>query len=373
MKKMVKKVLPLLIVPALMISCSKKNEVAETVPETETPASEIVAEPEVTESEQLEVVEAKIEEPSNYDDEVIQDDTPLKEVSDEKRIFLEVSVNDDNVNLRSGPGTNFEVDSQVKKGDVLYVMGFDQHRVKVDGTTGYWVQVYNEANGYCYPSWIFSKFIDMNRSLKVNKVEYASKTENDNGIVEHLVLKFTKTRTGETVEKTVYYPHNCGEYYSFTWNTEDSDFDFADPVGTFIWYPNTNEVAHVSSYGEGKESAWTMPTPDGKYLLTDSGTGAGPRWINVRDLKTLERVYGGSYWRDVDYKDGKIKVVKIYGKSADDEVTPEDAEVQNFVATTPLPEEYAGIKYGIGVLKIFEHDLATGNEVLTGFQYFLGD
>ena len=47
-------------------------------------------------------------------------------------------------------------------------------------------------------------------------------------------------------------------------------------------------------------------------MFEDGGTSPGVRGLSVRDLKTNEIIYRGSYLRDLDYKNDEITVVQEY-------------------------------------------------------------
>ena len=70
---------------------------------------------------------------------------------------------------------------------------------------------------------------------------------------------------------------------------------------------------------------------------------------------------------EVEYSDGKIvwtepEVHYVYGKNL-------DAEIADFVANTPVPDDLKNYPANLVVRKFYEHNLVTGEDKFIGYRY----
>lgn len=227
-----------------------------------------------------------------------------------------ITVNDDNLNIRLKPSTSSLKIGKLKKGDVVTVKGYSDKRERNDNFDGYWLKIPIEKNDiikdyasdtFGWYGWVFSKYVDIDPKIDVStfsvlKVNLATKSTS-------LSLDLEINRNGHKAIVQVY-PSKFSkqESYCFVWSDDIEDFQYSDPVGTFKWNPQTNEITHITDMGYGCESAWCIISDDEKYLFQDYGTSPGVRAFSIYDIKTNKDLYSGSYLNDLGY-DGKTVII----------------------------------------------------------------
>ena len=278
--------------------------------------------------------------------------------------FLKVTVLEDNVPLRYHPKEESACsDEKLNKGDVVYVAGLDQNVSALDGKKGYWVQVFREKEYLIYPYWVFSTKIGAGKSLSPNTISFASESINENRKIS-IAIK----GKGNKVSKHDVYVRSVADFYSFTWGPWNNGFNYSDPIGTFIFYPSDKSIVRFSSVGDVHcVTGWSEPSPDLKYVLSDSGTAACGRGIDVYDAATEEHIFGANYYMDVEYSDGKIVWTELRPYSLRGENL--DEEIADFVANTPVPDDLKNYPANLVVRKFYEHNLVTGEDKFIGYRY----
>ena len=227
-----------------------------------------------------------------------------------------ITVNDDNLNIRLKPSTSSLKIGKLKKGDVVTVKGYSDKRERIDNFDGYWLKIQIEKNDiikdyasdtFGWYGWVFSKYVDIDPKIDVStfsvlKVNLATKSTS-------LSLDLEINRNGHKAIVQVY-PSKFSkqESYCFVWSDDIEGFQYSDPVGTFKWNPQTNEITHITDMGYGCESAWCIISDDEKYLFQDYGTSPGVRAFSIYDIKTNKDLYSGSYLNDLGY-DGKTVII----------------------------------------------------------------
>ena len=227
-----------------------------------------------------------------------------------------ITVNDDNLNIRLKPSTSSLKIGKLKKGDVVTVKGYSDKRERIDNFDGYWLKIQIEKNdiikdyasdSFGWYGWVFSKYVDIDPKIDVStfsvlKVNLATKSTS-------LSLDLEINRNGHKAIVQVY-PSKFSkqESYCFVWSDDIEGFQYSDPVGTFKWNPQTNEITHITDMGYGCESAWCIISDDEKYLFQDYGTSPGVRAFSIYDIKTNKDLYSGSYLNDLGY-DGKTVII----------------------------------------------------------------
>lgn len=290
------------------------------------------------------------------------DNTPIVEVnsSEYNQILLEATVKAAKVDLRYEPNDMSEIGEQVEKGSVLYVIGFDKNYEETNHGINRWVQVKKENETWASWYWVPSAALNMNQSIKTSKITF-----NSCGKLQDICeLKIDINRQINGITETVdVIAWDCGEFYSFTWNAGDEGFNYADPVGTFIWNPQTNAIEHFSVLGGGMESGWSKPTPDKKYLIVDYGTSAGMRSFSVYSMKDNCLIFTGGYYDDVKYENDTV--ISLRACSYDDEGAQE-------FKSKEIPEKWKIVNpANLGVVQRYSHHLLTEEENLFEYTYVL--
>lgn len=290
--------------------------------------------------------------------------------------IFKTTVNDNRVNVRDMPSRGSKVVGQKNKGDVVYVTGFSVEKETIDNYEGYWVRISLAKNESWSDSggWIFSKYINVDRSLNVSEITVAKVNPATSRSLLNIALN---VKRNNVIKEVAVLPRslNNGKFYTFTWSDDERDFWYGDPVGTFIWYPETNEIKHISYLGYGMESAWCLVTDDFKYLLQDYGTGPGPRALGIYDMETNASLFSGSYYRDLEY-DGKSVIVVQVLESWDTEHSDIDAQsvqyATEFKKNTPMTEEQIKWKNSSGdvaVIVRYRLELSTMKKEYIDCQY----
>lgn len=225
-------------------------------------------------------------------------------------------VNDDNLNIRLKPTIDSIKVGKLNKGDIVTIKGYSDKKETIDNFEGYWLKIQIEKSPetkYYYGDifgkfgWVFSKYIDIDPKIEVSKFSVKDihpETDNTN-----LYLDLEINRQGKKTIVNVY-PHKFSdqESYCFVWSDDMKDFMFSDPVGTFMWNPDTNEITHITDMGYDGESAWCIISDDGKLFFQDYGTSPGLRYYEIFDVKSKKYLNGGYYLNNIEY-DGKSIVI----------------------------------------------------------------
>ena len=85
------------------------------------------------------------------------------------------------------------------------------------------------------------------------------------------------------------------DFYTFVWDYNNEKFHYRTIPGTYIWYPDTNELIHLTYLGSSQESSWTIVTDDFKYMLSEAGTAPGLRALGIWRVEDGEQVFSGQY------------------------------------------------------------------------------
>ncbi len=276
--------------------------------------------------------------------------------------FLKVTVLEDNVPLRFEPkvDSKYLEDRMLNKGDVFYVAGLDQKEDVLDGKKGYWVRVFVRDVSLDWPYWIFSSKIDAGKNLSPNAISFVSESINENGKITVAI----KGRSNKVAKHDVSVKP-VGDFYWFSWESCDEGFNYADPVGIFIFHPSDKSITRFFPVGQmdAYEGIKASPSPDLKYvfgLYSSSG-------MRVYDAVTEEKIFDGSYYMDIEYSDGKIVWTEHNPYSMRGENL--DKEIADFVANTPVPDDLKDYPANLVVRKFYERNLATGEDKFLGYRY----
>ena len=276
--------------------------------------------------------------------------------------FLKVTVLEDNVPLRFEPkvDSKYLEDRMLNKGDVFYVAGLDQKEAVLDGKKGYWVRVFVRDVSLDWPYWVFSSKIDAGKNLSPNAISFVSESINENGKITVAI----KGRSNKVAKHDVSVKP-VGDFYWFSWESCDEGFNYADPVGIFIFHPSDKSITRFFPVGQmdAYEGIKASPSPDLKYVFgLYSSTG-----MRVYDAATEENIFEGSYYMDIEYSDGKIVWTEHSPYSLRGENL--DKEIADFVANTPVPDDLKDYPANLVVRKFYERNLATGEDKFLGYRY----
>lgn len=270
-------------------------------------------------------------------------------------------VNDDNLNIRLKPTTNSIKVGKLNKGDIVTIKGYSDKKETIDNFEGYWLKIQVEENDVikdyagdnfgCF-GWVFSKYIDIDPKIEVSKL--AVKKVNPATENNCMYIDLEIDRQGEKSIVHIY-PDKLGNQYFFVWSDDAIDFMFSDPVGTFKWNPETNEITHITDMGYICESAWCLVSDDGKLFFQDYGTSPGVRAFAIYDVETKKYLFGGSYLRDLEY-DGKSIVIveecsrwRINNNRVSDESLKRSKEYKKTLQAKDLESRNVVVRYKLNL------------------------
>lgn len=229
--------------------------------------------------------------------------------------LLKTYVTTDVLNIRELPTTSSKKVGKLYEGEQVYISGFSDTRELIDGYNGYWVKIgtLDQNGNNLNAGWVFSKYVELDPKINVSTMKAIQILPQGRGSD---ILQMEIIRNGKKSIIEVYLDRlNSQDFYTFRWSYgyyNQHDFYYSDPIGTFVYYPSTKEIKHITTLGDQDESAWNLFSDDFRYMFTDGGTSPGVRGLSVRDLKTNEIIYSGNYLRDLDYKNNEITVVQQY-------------------------------------------------------------
>lgn len=206
----------------------------------------------------------------------------------------------------------------MNKEDVVEIRGYSNTKEKIKNYEGYWLKVSIENNDGYYSDgngdygWIFSQYVDVDPNVNVSTLKVIKSGARTELNEKYLTLEID--RNGSKIETDVVPDKLSNQpFYTFVWSDDMYDFIYSDPVGTFKWNPETNEIQNITNMGSTTGYAWCSVTDDYKFLLQDYGTCPCPRGIGVFDIETNKQVFLGTYCFDLDYDgDNNITIVEVY-------------------------------------------------------------
>jgi hypothetical protein len=248
------------------------------------------------------------DEPTNNLKTIDNDDLP--EEGEEKleyfgTIFIS-TINDDNINVRAYPSQKADVLFKVNKGTKILVTGTSREIDDIDGYRGNWLNIRVE-NQWGDNGWVFSKYVKNGRIttseleiippvIEENRSTKLWAAYKVNGIITNFELYLE-----EKEEKQ--------NFYTFAYGYPMSVFHYSNVPGTYIWYPETNELKHISYIGKDIESGWVKLTDDFKYLIVDYGSGYPPRGLKVWRVEDAKNLFSGMYYKNINLQGNTIDVI----------------------------------------------------------------
>ena len=214
-------------------------------------------------------------------------------------------INADHVNIYINPSLDSEVLYIVNKDTRVKVLGTSKEIDSIDGYTGNWLQVSIQDREKL--AWVFSKFIENGRiestKLDIIGILKNAKTEGEELIGVYYINDI------ETIIRFSPHKEEAQNFYTFAFDYQNKKFHYSNIPGSYAWYPDTNELKHISYIGTDMESAWVIFTDDFKYLVEDFGTAPPPSGLVVWRIEDSKEIFSGYYYRNVNLKGNTINVV----------------------------------------------------------------
>jgi uncharacterized protein YgiM (DUF1202 family) len=280
-------------------------------------------------------------------------------------------INDDNVNLRLFPSINADVIQILDKNTKVIIIGVSKEIDTLDNYTGNWLNVMVEKQ-WGEEGWVFSKYVE-NGLITASKLEIIELPPKEERRAQRLIGMYQINDKKITI---TLYPHKLENqnFYTFVYNWSVNSFHYSNIPGSYAWYPDTNELKHITYIGTDMESAWSIFTDDFKYVLQDFGTGPGPRGLGVWRIEDSKKIFSGGYYRNINLQGNTINVVYVYSNWNISQ-NKLDNEIMNYAKeykeNNPATEEMVNYskETGLGLVLIIvcELNLDTGiRKIITG-------
>jgi hypothetical protein len=153
-------------------------------------------------------------------------------------------------------------------------------------------------------------------------------------------------------------------------------YHYTNIPGSYAWFPEKNELRHISYIGTTVEAGWVIFTDDFRYLIQDFGTSPGPRGLGVWQVEDGRRIFSGTYYNSINLQNHTINIVYVYDNwNISNNVL--DKEImdfaEEFIVINPVPEEMVenSRRTGLGIelIIICELDLNTGIRSIVNGEY----
>jgi hypothetical protein len=281
-------------------------------------------------------------------------------------------INDDNVNVRTYPSLKADVSFKVSRDTKVLVTGTSREMDNVDGYVGNWLNIRFEHQ-HGDSGWVFSKYVKNGQisSSEIKIIEISPVIEEDrrpklranyeiNGINSYFML----------------YPHKEKKqnFYTFVYDYSMDFFHYSNIPGTYVWYPETNELKHISYIGTDMESAWVILTEDFKYLIEDFGTGSGPRGLGVWRIEDAKKIFSGMYYKDINLRGNIIDVIYRITNYWDNGLDSEILDyAKKYEKDNPIPDDMMNYSketgFGIELIILCNLNLDTSIKKIVNGQY----
>lgn len=221
-------------------------------------------------------------------------------------------INDDRVNVRDYPFLDGKILFQVNENIRIVIIGVSKEYYLIDNYNGNWLKIRiseNQPNQW-KEGWVFSKYVDTGKIIP-SELRIVEMPPQRTGYGQTLIGSY---RLNGIENRVTLYPHKetNQNFYTFAFDLDNSAFHYSNIPGSYAWYPETNELKHISYIGTSGESAWVVFTDDFKYIIEDFGTGPAPRGLGVWRVNNGERVFSGMYYRNINLHDHIIEVIYVY-------------------------------------------------------------
>jgi hypothetical protein len=290
-------------------------------------------------------------------------------------ILFQTVINDDNVNVRAYPSLNADILYKVNTNAKITVIGTSMEIDNIDNYTSNWFYIVIGGDDYWKRfGWVFGKYIEIDQ-ITVSKIQI---TEITTEKYSPKLLGFYQIN-GNIKEITLYpYEKNNKNFYTFIYDYAIENFHYSNIPGTYIWYPETNELKHISYVGQSEESAWAIITDDFKYIIQDFGTGPGIRGLGVWRADNAKKIFSGTYDGEIYLKENTISIVYVYNNwnISHDFL---DNEIINYAKKykedNPVPDSLVERTKEMGgsieLMINCKLDLDTGNREIKSGEYFI--
>jgi hypothetical protein len=272
-------------------------------------------------------------------------------------------INDDYVNVRSVPSVSGEIVDRHDKGTRITVEGISEERSFIDGYSGYWFKIVNDKG---IKGWVFSKYIDHEiiKPLEINITGWSPEDARQ--------LNGTYMNDNAEVDFSVY-PHKQSnqDFWTFVWDAGNENFRYNTISGSYVWYPETNELRRVTYIGTTIDSEWIAFTDDFRYLIHQFGE-SNPRGdsVGISRVEDEQRILNAQFYRDINLRGNIIEIIYLFHEffrgSLDEELLNYG---KDFAANNPAPEDMKEEGLAAEAIIVCDLDLDTRERTIVRGEY----
>jgi len=233
----------------------------------------------------------------------------------DRGIVYNTIINADNVFIRAYPSENAGILREVHKGTRIRVVS-----VSRDGN---WVNVaffFRFGDNYTGCGWILSRYTEI-ESITPSELKIIGLAPKEKDRAQILLGSYEVNGIETIVDL---YPSKIEHqpFYTFVFDqdveryTENGRiglFHYNNIRGSYVWFPETNELKHITYLGSTMESAWVIFTDDFRYFIQDSGTNAGIRTVTVVRLDDMALIFQGGYLNNINLQGNTIEIAHDSG------------------------------------------------------------
>jgi hypothetical protein len=218
-------------------------------------------------------------------------------------------INDDNVNVRLFPSLNAEILFKLNKDAKIMIIGVSKEFDNIDDFFGNWLKI--KIKDSWEVGWVFSKYVENGHFTASELKIIELLLPKEEGRAQPLIGMYEINGNRKNI--TLYsYKEENQNFYTFAYDWNEESFHYSNIPGSYAWFPETNELRHITYIGTTAESAWSKFTDDFKYVLQDFGTSTGPRGLGVRRVDDGKGIFSGTYYKDLKLNGHSINIVYVY-------------------------------------------------------------
>jgi hypothetical protein len=269
-------------------------------------------------------------------------------------------INYDNVNVRIYPSLDAEILHQLNKNTEIIIIGTSKEIDNIDEHIGHWHEIMLKAQNPNFlwdtsiVGWVFSKYVEY-RHISSSELKIIEMPTREGHRNQRLIASYQVNGINKIVSFSSHRVEHQNFYtFAYDWSTEE--FHYSNIPGSYAWYPETNELKHISYIGTDMESKWSIFTDDYKYLIQDFGTAPDPRGLGVWRVDNSEKVFSGMYYEDINLQGNTINIIYQYNywNISRDRLDVEIIDfAKEFIENNPVPKD-------MELIVVCELDLDTG-------------
>ena len=244
-------------------------------------------------------------------------------------------INTDHVNIHFYPSLQSDIIFRVSSGTRVTILGTSKNADIIDGYTGHWLAItvlQNQpvefvGNLRLNYGWVFSRFVD-NGNIVPNEIRilgFGPEQQWETRLVGVYMLGDTEVQFSVRAKQmqnqsfwTFLWNHNYGYLWDSGINTVvyDQYFRFDTVPGTYVWFPETGELRHISHIGAWPQSCFVrertvIEVTDDLRFIIQRWPEMGIHSFQVRRTDCATLVYSGDHFISVRLNDNVISDMRV--------------------------------------------------------------